>query len=133
VAGVLVARRIGAWAARAGRAHVLAVQAGAAPENFTGELVAFAPDLVVLVDAAHLDAPPGAIEAIDPARVGGVAFSTHMLPVPILLDYLTRRTGCRTLVLGIQLGHRDVLAKVSAAVERGVRRLVAGMRRALER
>ena len=53
-----------------------------------------------------------------------------MLPVPILLDYLRATTGCRTVVVGIQVGRKDVLAPLTPAVARGVRRLVAALQRA---
>jgi hydrogenase 3 maturation protease len=131
VAGVLVARRLAAWAARTRSERVLALEGGAAPENFTGEIVRFEPDLVVLVDAAHLGREPGAVEVIAPERVGGLSFSTHMLPVPIFLDYLLRTIGCRTLVIGIDIVQKEVLAPVSPPVTRAVRRLVAAFQRVL--
>lgn len=131
MAGLLVARRLAAWAARAGRADLLALEGGAAPENFTGELVRFRPELVILVDAAHLAAGPGAVEVIPAAEVQGASFSTHMLPVPIFLDYLRHMTGCRTLVLGIGLAQKDVLAPPHAEVALAVRRLTAALKRAL--
>ena len=37
------------------------MEAGPAPENFTGPLRRFRPDLVLLVDAAQMDAEPGTI------------------------------------------------------------------------
>jgi hydrogenase 3 maturation protease len=133
VAGVLVARRLRAWAARTGTDRLAAFVGGAAPENFTGEIARFAPDLVALVDAAHLGRTPGAVELIPPDRVGGLAFSTHMLPAPIFLDYLRKTLGCRTIVLGIDLVQKDVLGPVSPPVERAVRRLVRAFQRALAR
>jgi hydrogenase 3 maturation protease len=124
VAGALVARRLAAWARRTGSERLAAFVGGAAPENFTGEILRHRPDLLVLVDAAHLGNAPGAVEVIAPEAVGGLAFSTHMLPVPIFLDYVRGRCGCRTLVLGIDVVQKDVLAPVSPPVERAVRRLV---------
>lgn len=129
---MLVARRLASWAARSGCDRLLAIAGGAAPENFTGEIVRFRPDLVVLVDAAHLGVGPGAVEAIPPERIGGLSFSTHMLPAPIFLDYLVKMTGCRTVVIGIDIAGKEVLAKVSRPVERAVRRIVAGVRGVVE-
>ncbi|HET9596662.1 MAG TPA: hydrogenase maturation protease [Anaeromyxobacteraceae bacterium] len=133
VAGVLVARRLAAWAAREGVRELAAFAAGAAPENFTGEIARHRPDLVVVVDAAHLGLEPGAVAVVDASKVAGVAFSTHMLPLPIFLDYLARTTGCRTLVLGIEIVQKDVLGPVSPPVERAVRRLAAAFRRRFAR
>jgi hydrogenase 3 maturation protease len=128
VAGVLVARRLAAWCARTGAARLAAFDGGAAPENLTGELARFAPDAVVLVDAAHLGRPPGTVELVPAERIGGLTFSTHMLPATIVLDYVRSTTGARTFVLGIQLGQKDVMAKPSPAVLSAVRRVVAAFR-----
>ena len=132
VAGVLVARRLAAWCARTGCERLAAFAAGAAPENFSGEILRFAPDCVVVVDAAHLPGrEPGAVELIPRDAVEGVSFSTHMLPLPIFLDYLEKRGGCRSLVVGIQVEQKDVLARPSPAVSRAVRRLAGELRRLL--
>lgn len=129
-AGLRVAARLAAWVARDGTDRLAAFVGGAAPENFTGEISRYRPDCVVLVDAAHLGRAPGELRLIAPEQVGGLAFSTHMLPVPILLDYLRATTGCRTVVVGLQVAQKDVLAPLTPAVARGVRRLVAALRRA---
>ena len=132
-AGLRAASRLAAWAARTGTTRLAAFAGGAAPENFTGEIARFKPDCVVLVDAAHLGPgrAPGEIDLIAPEQVGGLAFSTHMLPVPIFLDYLRATTGCRTLVIGIQVAQKDVLAPLTPAVAAGVRRLVRALQRAV--
>jgi hydrogenase 3 maturation protease len=75
---------------------------GTAPECFTGEIKKFKPDLVLLIDAADMGLSPGEIKSIEPADVAGVSFSTHMLPLKVMLDYLNKEIGCRTAILGIQ-------------------------------
>src|SRR5512138_450764 len=86
-AGVEVARRLAAILAggspRPGL-HVAAFDGGAAPENLTGEVVRFAPELVVLVDAAFLGEAPGVVEVVPEERIDGTGLSTHMLPAPVL-------------------------------------------------
>ncbi len=79
-----------------------AYSGGTAPECFTGEIKKFKPDLVVIIDAADFGGQPGEISAIDPSVVGGVSFSTHMLPLKVMLDYLNKELGCRTTIIGIQ-------------------------------
>jgi hydrogenase 3 maturation protease len=126
---VLVARRLAAWCARTGATRIAAFDGGAAPENFTGEIARFAPDAIVLVDAAHLGREPGAVELVPAERIAGLTFSTHMLPATIVLDFLRTTTGARTLVLGIQLAQKDVMAKPSPEVARAVRRVVTAFQR----
>lgn len=73
-----------------------------APENITGEIVSFAPALVVFVDAAALGLSAGEARVIERAEMGGVSFCTHTLPLQLIMDYLAQALGCAFLVLGIQ-------------------------------
>jgi hydrogenase 3 maturation protease len=73
-----------------------------APENYTGEIKKFKPDHLLLLDAADMQEAPGSIVFIQPEVIGGVSFSTHMLPVKIMLDYLVKETGCGITIIGIQ-------------------------------
>jgi hydrogenase 3 maturation protease len=137
VAGVLVARRLAAWLSSTPRPRLrrgmalAAFDGGAAPENVTGEIRRFAPDLLVLVDAAFLERPVGAVEVVAPERIGGLTFSTHMLPASFVLDYLAAATGCRSVVLGIQIAQKDVLTAPVPAVRTAVRRLVKALQAAV--
>ena len=49
----------------AGNGQLLALEAGPAPENFTGKLRSFHPDLVLLVDAALMNSAPGTVQWLD--------------------------------------------------------------------
>ena len=73
-----------------------------APENLTGEIKRFRPDTLLVIDAAGMGQPPGTIAIIPPEDVTGATFSTHMLPLKVMLDYLRRETGCRICLFGIQ-------------------------------
>ena len=61
--GIEIARRLKPLAE--GRPDWLVIEAGPAPENFTGPLRRFAPQRIFLVDAALMDEQPGAIRQID--------------------------------------------------------------------
>ena len=73
-----------------------------APENFTGEIKSFRPDALLVIDAAELAKPPGTVALIPPDKINGATFSTHMLPLSIMLDYLRSEINCRVCILGIQ-------------------------------
>jgi hydrogenase 3 maturation protease len=124
IAGLLVARGVHAWCTRTGSRRLAAFDGGSAPENLTGEIARFRPQVVVLVDAAHLGRAPGHVEMVPRDRIGGVSFSTHMLPASIVLDYLEQTTGCETMLLGIEPAQKDVLAKPSREVAGAVRQVV---------
>jgi hydrogenase 3 maturation protease len=85
-----------------GNERMLVIEAGPAPENFTGPLRRFHPDLVLLVDAAQMDALPGAIGWLDLQSVGGISASSHTLPLHILVSYLVAELGCQVALIGIQ-------------------------------
>ncbi len=128
-AGVLVARGLLEDVALSeGRALVLA--AGQAPENYTGVVRAFGPDLVVLVDSAGAGRRPGSVFLVDPAAIADDDVSTHRLPLARLARYLEETIGCRVLVLGIEPASFDA-SRVSPAVGRAVRKVVAVLAKAL--
>lgn len=72
------------------------------PENFTGEIKRFFPDHLIIIDAADLNEKTGSVMMIDPDVINGVSFSTHMLPMKVMVEYLKKEIGCRTTILGIQ-------------------------------
>jgi hydrogenase 3 maturation protease len=81
----------------------IAVFLGAtAPENFTGEIKRFKPSHLLILDAADTSAKPGTIDLISPEVVGGVSFSTHMMPLKIMVDYMNQSIKCKTMIIGIQ-------------------------------
>ncbi|MGC4120137.1 MAG: hydrogenase 3 maturation endopeptidase HyCI [Myxococcales bacterium] len=123
-AGVLVARAVQAWAKKARVRHVAGFEGCAAPENLTGEIARFQPSHVLLVDAAHLGQQPGTVEVLDASNIGGVSFSTHMLPAPIFMGYLEKTAKCRALVVGIQPAQTDVLGPISPEVQEGIAAVV---------
>ena len=97
--------------------RLMVVSTGTAPENFTGLLRRFAPDLVLLVDAAQMDQEPGTICLLDFQSIQGCSASTHTLPLHIIADYLADELGCEPLLIGIQPGGTSVGSPLSPAVQ----------------
>lgn len=96
-----LAKRVGLPVGEAGK-RLLLVKGGPAPENFTGIIKAFQPDLLLVVDAAYLELPAGSIQILPEERAAGLSFSTHMLPLPMMLSYLKLECACETCLVGIQ-------------------------------
>jgi hydrogenase 3 maturation protease len=82
--------------------RVLLVDAGPSPENFTGLLRRFQPDLVILVDAAWMDLSPGSVGLLTEDHIGGVSASTHGIPLSLLSGFLRNEIGCKVILLAIQ-------------------------------
>jgi hydrogenase 3 maturation protease len=102
----------------------LVVVGGSAPENCTGTLRRFGPDLVVLVDAADLRARPGFIQWLDSTQIDGLSASTHTLPLSIVAAYLTAELRCPVGVLAIQPASNDIGAPLSPEVDHAAHHLV---------
>lgn len=106
------------------RSQVLVIDAGPAPENHTGSLRRFQPDLVILVDAAQMGEPPGAIRWLRWQDTDGLSASTHTLPLHVLAQYLTVDLGCQVALLGIQPAGTCIGAPLSPTAHLAVERIV---------
>jgi hydrogenase maturation protease len=115
------------------QAASLVVAAEEAPENFTGSIRAFGPDLAVLVDSARSGRPPGSIFLIDPADIAEEDVSTHRIPLTRLARYIRETMDCRVLLVGIEPGppHTKRSADLSPAVSLAVRTVSEALRRCL--
>ena len=104
--------------------RVLIIDAGQAPENRTGELRRFIPDLVLIVDAADMGEKPGPIQVISQESIDGMSASTHSLPLSMLARYLKLDLNCAIVFLGIQPRSNEVGETVSGEVLAAVSELV---------
>lgn len=123
-AGVLVARALQESRFLAGRETVLVMDAGHAPENGTGQLRRFEPDLVLLIDAADMGELPGAIRLIGMDEIEGMSASTHTLPLSMLAKYLSLELNCDVKLLGIQPESTEVGDVVGLDVVQAVKQVV---------
>jgi hydrogenase 3 maturation protease len=108
--------------------NLLIVEGGPAPENVTGKLRAFHPDLVILIDAAQMDEPPGTIQLIPLESIDGMSASSHSLPLSMLANYLTVEIGCEVCVLGIQPAQNEIGAELSPSVQTAVDEITKELR-----
>jgi len=123
-AGVLVARGLAQNRLTPDLDSVLIIDAGHAPENHTGALRRFRPDLVTLIDAAEMGLPPGEIRWVGMDEIDGMSASTHTLPLSMLAKYLTLEHGCDVNLLGIQPRSTEIGELVSADVLQAVNDIV---------
>ena len=75
---------------------------GTAPENLTSEIKRFKPDCLIIIDSAEMGKPAGQINLLEPGQIGGISFSTHSLPLKVMVDYLKTEIEARVVVIGIQ-------------------------------
>jgi len=106
-----------------GRASLLILDAGAAPENCTGTLRRFQPDLILIIDAAEMALPCGAIRWLDWRELTGVSASTHALPLTMFANFITAELGCEIALLGVQPDVMSLCPMLSPAVKQAACRL----------
>lgn len=130
-AGVLIAHTLSSRASALDPEHLLILEAGQAPENTTGKLRRFAPNLVLLIDAADMGETPGRVKCIPEESIDGMSASTHSLPLSILARYLTLELNCTVILLGIQPGSNEVGEAISPEVSQSINEVVEELDRSL--
>ncbi len=126
-AGIVVVRRL--LKGKGEMEALLAVEGGAAPENATATLRRFAPELVIFVDCADMDAAPGTIAWLDVNDLDGLSATTHSLPLSVLAKYLQTEIGCEIGLIGIQPETLAFGAPFSPPVQRAVKQVAAELRK----
>lgn len=117
-AGILVAQKL--WAGHQVPANYLSLVAGSIPENASGPLRRFGPDLVIFVDAADSGLPAGTISWLNEDSIGGFSASSHTLPLTVLGGFLRNDLACEIVYLGIQPQSIGYLEDVSTPVSRSI-------------
>lgn len=129
-AGLIVVRRL--QPAFAGYENRLLIETGPAPENFSGPVRRFKPNLVLLVDAAQMDALPGDVQVLPWQEASGFGASTHSLSLAMFAGYLEGELGCVIGLIGIQAAQNEFNTPLSFEVEDGVKRLVEAIKEKIE-
>lgn len=119
-AGLVVARALLDEERLRNAPDLLILEGGPAPENHTGKIRAFQPELVLFIDAAQMDEPPGTIRRIPLDTIDGMSASTHSMPLSILARYVTLEFGCAVAVLGIQPGQNAIGTQLTPPVRAAV-------------
>jgi hydrogenase 3 maturation protease len=120
-AGVLLIQTLRKSLGKSYTNTVQLVEGGSAPENCTGEINAFRPSHLLLVDAADLRKTPGTCELLPlEALAGGISFSSHTLPLAFIINYILQTTPCTVLTIGIQPKELTAFAAMSPEVKRTV-------------
>jgi hydrogenase 3 maturation protease len=135
-AGLLVAQSLEEARRKRLRLHAsrLRVFVGeTAPENQTGAIRRFAPSHLVVIDSADAGKPAGTVFAIAPEEAGGISFSTHQLPLRLMIEYLRETITCAVSIIGIQPKSLTFGGPVSKEVDRAVERVAADLEASIER
>ena len=123
-AGLLVVRALLENEGVANMPDLLVLEGGSAPENHTGKIRAFQPELVLFIDAAQMNATPGTIKWIPLDSIDGMSASSHSLPLSVLAHFLTLEFDCKVAILGIQPEQNGIGGKLNPLVHTAVNEIV---------
>jgi len=104
---------------------VYLIECETVPESFTQQIIDFKPTHILLIDAAILGLKPGESKLINPEQLAMFpAFSTHMLPLRIFCEYLTKTTIAKIALLLIEPKKADFGEGLTPEVETAAKTVV---------
>ncbi|MEO0155659.1 MAG: hydrogenase maturation peptidase HycI [candidate division WOR-3 bacterium] len=105
--------------------NILLIDGGEVPENFTGEIRKFQPELVIIFDACISGKKPGSIYLINPERIIANDISTHRLPLSMFVKFLEETMTTRVIVIGIEPNNLNFGVEISPEVNQAVKTLTS--------
>ncbi len=125
-AGPLLADRL------SGRVNAEVIDAGDVPENYIGPIRKLAPGVVLAVDAVRSGRSAGEVQLFGCEDIADLTSSTHDMGLGSLLDFVSRETGARVFLLGIEPEDTGFGEQVSRPVEQALERIEALLVRLLK-
>ncbi|WP_297465064.1 hydrogenase 3 maturation endopeptidase HyCI [Thermococcus sp.] len=118
--GVLVAERLKELL---DNPSVLVINCGEVPENYTGKIRDFKPDLVVFVDAVDFRGDVGEYIIADPEGTIGEAVSTHGLPLKFMTQFMKTMVKADFVLIGCQPALTGLFEEPSGLIQERAERL----------
>jgi hydrogenase 3 maturation protease len=104
--------------------NVELLDAGMAPENYSGKIKQIKPDTLVIIDAVDFGGEAGSIKVIEAEQIGRQSLSTHNVSLSTFVDFLkTDLPDLEVLVVGIQPKTANFGEGLSPEVEKAVDKL----------
>lgn len=98
--------------------RVFLVECETVPESYIEQIIDFNPTHILLIDAAVLGLKPGDSELREPENLMATpAFSTHMLPLRVFCEYLSKTTKATIALLLIEPENTDFGEGLSPEVD----------------
>ncbi|WP_297475795.1 hydrogenase 3 maturation endopeptidase HyCI [Thermococcus sp.] len=103
--------------------NVLVINCSEVPENYTGKIRDFEPDLVVFVDAVDFKGDVGEYIIADPEGTVGEAVSTHGLPLKFVTGFMKTMVEAEFVLIGCQPGLTGLFEEPSELIRERAERL----------
>ena len=104
---------------------LILINAGSAPENFTGLIKQEKPSHLIIIDAVLMDSEPGKIKFVKKEEIANVNISTHSLSLNLLINYLEKYISFNLLFIGIQPLNMDLGNNLSNEVKNSADELIS--------
>jgi len=108
-----------------GKIKAACIDVGSTPENYVSTIVKQNPDVILLVDAMHLDLDPGCYAVLKPDEVLKSGFTTHDISPRMFIEYLKTQTKADVYMLGVQPQTISLGDEMSGSVKRTLEELEA--------
>jgi len=101
---------------------ITAINCETMPENYVADLRRKSPNTLLIIDAADMNLAPGSLRRIPFDMVENISFSTHGLPLGMLLGDLVQKIS--VIYIGIQPSNQDLGAPISNKVKKAAQELL---------
>ena len=105
--------------------NVYLIECETVPESFMQEIVDLKPSHVLLIDAAVLGLKPGTTRLVFPEQVTNFpAITTHMLPLRIFCEYITKMTETKIALLLIEPENSEFGEGLTPEVQKAAEKII---------
>ncbi|MCX7995529.1 MAG: hydrogenase maturation peptidase HycI [candidate division WOR-3 bacterium] len=101
------------------------IDCGEIPENFTGDIRKFKPDLTIIIDACISGRKPGAVYIVNPEKIQPQDFSTHRLPLSMFVKFLEETIPTKVIVIGVEPKNINYGDEISSEVNKAIEEIVS--------
>ncbi|MFQ5952416.1 MAG: hydrogenase maturation peptidase HycI [Candidatus Omnitrophota bacterium] len=107
------------------------IDAGSAPQNYTGKIIKENPDTIIIADAVHLDQAPGEYEILKKDDILKSGFTTHDLSPNMFIEYLEKETTADIYMLAVQPKNMSFGEEMSESVKKAVEEILEAIKEAI--
>ena len=111
--------------------NVIVLNCGEMPESYTGRIIKEKPTHVIFIDAVHFEGKPGEIIMADPEGTLGEAYSTHRMPLKLLVGYLKQSLDAKFTLIGCQPKQAGLFVEMSEEIKKSAELLIDALFKAL--
>ncbi|MFH1594658.1 MAG: hydrogenase 3 maturation endopeptidase HyCI [Candidatus Omnitrophota bacterium] len=103
------------------------IDAGTSLENYFGKIAKEDPDVILIVDAAHLELNPGECAILESEDILRSGLTTHDISPKMFIDYLKDHTRASVYMLGVQPESISLGDEMSATLGRSLGNIAKDM------